>query len=192
MTSSWTVRQAAERTVGLGLVDAATAARRLDRDELDRTLDYFGAPDGHAVLRLLAELGIVYVVDWEQFRGVCESGLETYESELARIAAASSGLLAITDVELVDGEDGGHVLRFRCNDAQEEWRIPHSDDEDTEDFEAQLTFGTYTDGLTHDGSPHRWCSVTSEADGEPLHLVFADPSALHELASEHGLTFDAC
>jgi hypothetical protein len=182
------VRQAVDRIVELGLVDARVPGQRLDT-ELDENLDYFGRPDHQAVLRLLGRLGIVYEVDYEPFSHVCEDGLEVYRPELECVAAASRGRITITDIELVDddvaGDGGEHVLRFRCNGAVQEWRIAHSEDIETEDFEAQLTFGFSVDTLTPAGSPERWCTVTS--DGGPLSLVFADPHALSRLGEQFGL-----
>jgi hypothetical protein len=56
------------------------------------------------------------------------------QEQLKSVAAASCGLLTITDVELLDGDkdagDEHHVLRFRCNGEPHEWLITHGPDED--------------------------------------------------------------
>jgi hypothetical protein len=173
------VRAVVERIVALGIVDERAVAEKLDPGDLDRTLDYFGG-----VQDLLFELGIGYSIDYKTFRHACENDGAGYREELRYIAAATRGLLTITDVELVDDADGDHLLRFRTNGEPHEWPISHRPDED---FEASLQFTTSMDAFTPSGTPARWCSVELDED---LEFVFADPVALNRLGAEYGVTFE--
>lgn len=190
--STLTVRQVAERIVELGLVDLETAHYALDSATLDRTLDYFGEPDGRAVLRLLDRFRIWYAVDYKSFRGVCEDGLELYESELREIEDRMRGLVDITDIEVVDeadGEDEFHVLRFRCDGNAHEWRIAHDEDEDEEEFDAVMEFALRVHDLKPTDSPARWCGVEIDDASFGPQAVFGDPEALRQLGAEFGLVF---
>ncbi|MDQ7909280.1 hypothetical protein RB614_32645 [Phytohabitans sp. ZYX-F-186] len=179
-----------ERVVELGLVDAEAAAALGREVPLDQTLDYFAESDGQAVLRVLDALEIWYDIGYKTFRGVCEFEDQLYREQLDRIAARTRGLLTVTDVELVDDEDGDHLLRFRCNGEPREWRIPH-DDEEEEEFSATMEFTMGISKLVPAGSPARWCGVDiDDADFGPQ-FVFGDPVALRQLGSEFGLKFRA-
>lgn len=186
MTESWTVRRVVDLAVEHGLVDGEAVLS--DLGDLDRVLGRDGEPDQWAVMSFLIRLGIVYQPDWKSFRGAYEDGLELYEEELGLIAACGRGLLTIADVELVE-TDRETLLRFTCNGERHEWPVAHGPGAD-EDGEAQLTFGTYINGLVPSGSPERWCFVVPLQPGDTPELVFADPDALRRFGSRLGLPPD--
>jgi hypothetical protein len=181
MSSAWTVRQAVDRAVAHGLVDATVQVSGMDDD-----LSYYDEPDNAAAVALLDELGIVYTIDYKTFRGAHELGLDLYRPELERLAGCTRGLLTIADAKLID-EDRFHLLRFRCNGEQQEWRIHHGADED---FYAHLAFTVNLTDLVPAGSPARWCSVELLETGDPAQYAFGEPQALRQFGAEFGLAFD--
>lgn len=180
------VQQAVDRLIELGLVTAEAVAERLTPMELAEPLDYFGEPASQGALGLLDSLDMTYSIEHDTLRIACKDGVADYESELGFIAAASGGMLAITDVTLVDDDAGDHLLRFRCNGAPHEWKIWHDDDER---LDAQITFAYSIDDLVVDGSPARWCQAERPADEVWFVAVFADPSLLNQFGAPYGLTF---
>ncbi|MFE9574845.1 hypothetical protein ACFYO1_00530 [Nocardia sp. NPDC006044] len=189
MSDEWTVRAVAQRVVELGLVDQSVVAEKLDADILDETLDYFG-DDELGVLGLLEELGLRYTTEYKMFKGLSVAGedrLSRYRYELELIASCTQGLLTITEIQLVDGADGGQQLSFRCNGHPQSWPVYPGPDED---LEAQLTFAEYVDTLVPDDSPARWCTPDPSDPDVGSEFVFGDPAALNQLGGAFDLTFE--
>lgn len=188
MTSSWTVGQVMERVRASGVVPGLTDEWPLDVSP-DTPFDYYGTPDGDALVSLLEEFEIVYLLEHKSFPGPDfddESRLAMYRQELESIAQKSRGLLTITDVELVDvagGRGGEQIVQFRCNGDLVRWG-PVTPGED-EDLEAVLAFDLGE--LVPKSSPERWCWVTEPEIPGYLAYVFADPAALTELGRPFGL-----
>ncbi|GAA3239844.1 hypothetical protein ACFO1B_09185 [Dactylosporangium siamense] len=182
------VRQAVGRLIELGLVTADAVAERVSPVVLARTLDYFGRPTRNGALGLLRDLGMTYGMDHKTLQYACEDGVEAYEEEFRSIAAATGGVLTITDVTLVDDEDD-HLLQFLCNGVPQTWEIPHVEDDD-EGLEARLIFATQLRELTADGSPATWCHVESPPDGYGFFAVFAEHELLNQFGAPYGLTFE--
>lgn len=189
MTSSWTVGQVMDRVRASGVVPGLTDDWPLDVSP-DTPFDYFGKPDGDALVSLLEEFEIVYFLDHKSFPGPDvddESRLAMYRQELEGIAEMSRGLLAITDVELVDvvirGRAGRQMVQFRCNGDLVQWG-PVTPGED-EDVDAVLAFMDLGE-LAPKSSPERWCQVTEPQLDYPA-FIFADPAALTELGRPFGL-----
>jgi hypothetical protein len=182
------VREAVKRLIGLGLVTADLVALRLTAEELDETLDYYGDSAAEGAVGLLGALGMTYDIDYKTLRHACAEGIPAYEEELGYVAAASRGLLTITDVTLVDDDNGHHLLRFRCNTVPHQWKIIH---EDKEHMNAQTTFAMGVDDLLAGGSPARWCQPDPLPYGFIYYSAFADPDLLNEYGEPYGLTFEA-
>lgn len=187
MDSSWTVTDVVARMVDAGLVDAAAAAE-MDADTLEKSLDYYGEPEHVAVLRILDEFGVRYRTDYKTFRGACEREGVGYRQELEEIGQCGRGLLAITDIEVLDTVEAAHLIRFRCNGRSHEWKIRHT--EEDEDFYAQMCLFESLGDLVPIDAPQRWCSVEPEDPDASFDAVFGDPEALQRLGAEFGMTFE--
>ncbi|MEV6325925.1 hypothetical protein AB0M45_32880 [Nocardia sp. NPDC051787] len=193
MDSERTVGEVANLIVELGLVDQHTPKlQRLLTKDLDEPLSRYGHTDVSAVLGLLQELGILYTFDYKTFRGIGEctddERREWYESELQSIAACSRGMVTITNVRLVEDDDGRWELEFKCNRTYQYWPIyPGYDDED---IEAGIVFASFVRHLPT-GTVEKFCSVDPQILGVSGADVFGDPKALNRLGAHFGLTFIA-
>jgi hypothetical protein len=178
-TTGATVGEVIGRLIELELVTAEEVAEELTPDKLAKPLvPPFGATASHAALSLLGRLRMMYHLDHSAFSDACENGLDEYRREPESIARCSRGLLTISDVTLVEGDDR-HLLRFQCNGAPEEWPIPHDEEEA---YEAQLVFSTYMRSLVADGSPERWCLPEQRLDWHNG-AIFADPERLNRFGA---------
>jgi len=176
------VREVVDRVVELGIADEGRVAAKLSPEDLDEPLDHFGG-----VVGLLAQLGVVYSIDYKTFRHACDDGGAGYRAELGWIEACTRGLVTITDVALVDDGEGDHLLRFRTNGEPHQWSLPHGPDEN---LGASLEFTTSMSEFAPAGRPERWCTVEPWELGDDVEFVFGDPAALGRLGAEHGLAFE--
>ncbi|MFQ6394946.1 hypothetical protein ACLMAJ_15960 [Nocardia sp. KC 131] len=192
MESERTVREVVDLIIELGLVDLDTPTQHtLLMESLDEPLSYYGDTEQSAVLELLSEVGIRYTLDYKTFRGIDEctddERREWYKAELQSIAACSRGMVAITNVRLVE-TDANWKLHFDCNGVTKSWRVYPGDKE--EDFEATLVFATSLTTLST-GAVEQFCSVDAENEDVSGGAVFGDPEALNRLGAHFDITFES-
>lgn len=190
VAAKWTVREAVDRIVQLGLASpdhVGTMTRSSLRDELDRSLldGYDSLPE--ALAGVLEETGIGFQVgtDDDVTPGY---EAEAYGSLLQEAAQCTGGLVTIVDVEM-DRDDGlGLRLLFRCNDKPCSWPV-----ELRGEYIDLMAFAQYIDHL--DAPPQVWDSIdvdeTEGCDPENLELrnfyFFGEKTALRQLASDFGV-----
>ncbi len=181
--TSWVVRDVTELLVELGLTRAATVARVLEPEELDKPLSYYGKPDGVAVVKLLVELGAGVEVHIDDVDDVTEE----YPAVLQEIAACTDGLFTITDVTVSPVEGiSGRTVRFRSNGIPVEWGVS--------DFGLEyldtLAFAEHIDDFTDETDARRWAHIDADGALLPDRYLFGHPQALRQLAGTFGFTFD--
>ncbi|WP_227998868.1 hypothetical protein [Nocardia australiensis] len=189
MGSECTIGEVVDLIVELGLVDPSTPGQKLEPDELDEPLSYYGFTAHEAVLALLSELEIRYTLDYKTFRGIGDADhddrLRWYQDELESIASCTRGLVTVTNVRLVE-IDAEWALHFDWNQETISWPVSAGDPD--EHFEASLTFASYLSGLAASPS-ERFCDVDpcdEDLNGE---AIFGNPEALNRLGARFGLTF---
>ncbi|MFC9432380.1 hypothetical protein [Nocardia sp. NPDC057030] len=180
MESFWTIRQTAEWIVGLGIGDP----RMLERSD-----PYLEArcTDAYDVQGVLIGLGVLCLLDSEQFERVHERGLQVYCAQLQALSDTTRGKVTITDVA-VDELHGDHLLRFRCNGEQKTWSIPHGPTE-CEDYDAFQVFMDRIADLTPASSPERWCGPVEPTTDDEVVYAYGDPAALRTVGERFGIRF---
>jgi hypothetical protein len=190
VATDWTVREAVDRTVQLGLASpdcAGTMMKSWLPDELDRSLldGYDSLPE--ALAGVLEEMGIGFQVGTDDD---VTPGYEAdaYDSLLQEAARCTGGLITIADVGMGQDDGFGLCLRFRCNDKPCSWPVELRDG-----YFDLMAFAQYIDHLNV--PPRVWDSVdvdeTDGCDPENLELrnfyFFGEPVALRQLASDFGV-----
>jgi hypothetical protein len=181
--TEWVVRDVTDLLVELGLTSTATVARVVPAEALDASLDYYGAPDGVAVVELLVELGVGVAVHTDDVDDVTEA----YPTTLQEIAACTDGLFTITDVTVTEPYAiSARTVRFRSNGTPVEWIV---DDHGPDYLDAQ-TFFERIDDFTDSADARRWADI--EVGGTPLpdRYLFGHPQALRRLAETFDFTVD--
>ncbi|MFE9328818.1 hypothetical protein ACIHDR_48630 [Nocardia sp. NPDC052278] len=181
MKSLWTIRQAAEWVVELGLADTGELQHFL------KSVPYLEYPcvDSGDIHTVLIEFGILYGPDANGEFGGPPHWIESLcREELQAIASASRGKLAITDVELIDSK-GDYLLRFHCNRELQQWALPRGG---RDNYAALDVFLDRIGELVPVGSSERWCSVEPTPDNS-IAYVFGDPAVLRAVGGRFGITF---
>ncbi|MGW4498759.1 hypothetical protein ACWENR_09085 [Micromonospora sp. NPDC004336] len=176
MATLETVGQIADRAAELGIV-APTAVARL-ADERDEPLSYYGDDKTGALIALMEELGVGVSVGPK-----VDSLLAGYRDLFDRFAACTGGAVAITGVELPDGEDGGRI-RLLVNGDELEWHLEHL----SHRYLDTLMIFEIHDLLRADADSRVFVSLM-DANGDSGY-VFADPVAFSTLAEELQIQMD--
>ncbi|MGN9909885.1 hypothetical protein ACTMTJ_20265 [Phytohabitans sp. LJ34] len=190
VAAAWTVREAVDRIVQLGLTspdsaDAMTSSGH--RDDLDQSLldGYDSLPE--ALAEILEEAGIGFQVGTDDD---VTPGYEAdaYGSLLEEAAQCTGGLITITDVEMGQDDGSGPRLEFRCNDKPCSWPV-----ELRGEYLDLMAFTQYIDDLN--APPRVWDSIdVDESEGcDPGNLelrnfyFFGERTALRQLATDFGV-----
>ncbi|MGC4896989.1 hypothetical protein [Micromonospora sp. DT31] len=174
-----TLGQIADRAVELGIVAPAAVASLADiRDE---QLSFYSDDNAMALVDLMEELGVGVRIDPK-----VDSLLGGYRELFERSAACTGGAVTITDVELLDGDDGERI-RMLVNGREFGWDV-------------EFGSGRYLDVMTvheiyhdllpdGDADPRVFINLSDEAY-EQSGYVFADPVAFSILAEELQIKVD--
>ncbi|MGC5032020.1 hypothetical protein [Micromonospora sp. DT229] len=173
-----TVGQVADRAVELGIVAPAAVASLADiRDE---PLSYYGDDNARALIDLMDELGVGVRVDPK-----VDTLLSGYRDLFDRFTACTGGAVTITDVELLDGDDGERI-RMLVNGREFGWHL-------------ECGSGRYLDMVTifeihtfllPDGNADPRVFISLMDANEESGYVFADPVAFSTLAEELQVKMD--
>lgn len=187
VAAHWTVPEAINEIVRLGLANPGHAARTTAGYDPDRPI-----LDGHeslaeALTGLLEELGVGFQVGTDDDLTPGDEA-ESYGGLLQDAARCTGGLITITDVELGQHDEFGDCLLFRCNGRPCSWPV-----ELRGEYYDLMTFFENIDDLN--APPRMWHSVdVDESDGcDPNDLdlrsfyFFGDPDALRRLAADFGV-----
>jgi hypothetical protein len=177
MAALETVGQVAQRAVELGIA-APEALARLGEDVRDEPLSDYG-DNTDALISVMVDLGVGVQVFFKTGGDLVDGYRDTFD----RFSACTGGAVAITNVELTDGDTR---IQMRVNGRDVSWHLDHRD------------FPTYLDAFSiyeistffaaeDDTDTRVFVSLLDDDGGS---YVFADPSAFTVLAGELGIELD--